>query len=127
MIVFGFVSSKCWMCGESRDLLEYVKTNSLKNGVDYYLVSLGTNETPKEFFSYAENLNLGTNTYIWNEKKDDVSSNLQNMVVPAHILVNSEGVVLRGFPGSGKEKEHRDQMGNRTVDEILEEQAKKHN
>lgn len=124
LIVLGFVSSKCWMCAESSDLLEYVKTNSLKNGVDYHLVSLGTNETPEEFFNYTDKLNLSIDSYVWNENKDSINSSLQNMVVPSHILVNSDGKVLRGFPGSGKEKEQRDQMGNQTMDEILGEKAK---
>lgn len=127
LIVLGFVSSKCWMCAESGDLFEYVKTNSLKNGVDYYLVSLGTNETPDEFFHYASTLNLTSDSYIWKENKEDINLSLQNMVVPSHILVNQDGVVLRRFPGSRKEKESREQMGNQTVDEILEEKEKKNN
>jgi hypothetical protein len=124
LIALGFVSSKCWMCSESSDLIEYVKTNCLKNGIDYYLVSLGTNETPDEFFSYASKLNLSSNSYIWGENKEDINLSLKSMVVPSHILVDGNGVVLRRFPGGRKEKEIRDQMGNETMDEILEEKTK---
>ncbi len=124
LIVLGFASSKCWMCPVSNDLFEYVKDNSLKNGIDYFLVSLGTNETSEEFFLYAGELNLTSQSYIWKENKNDINVNLQNIVVPSHILVNQDGIVLRRFPGSARDNEKRKQMANQTVYEILEEKEK---
>ena len=67
---------------------------------------------------------IADRSYIWKEAKDDINISLQQMVVPAHILIDSSGTVLKRFPGSARARENRDRMGNRIVEEILGEKQR---
>lgn len=124
LIMLSFLSSKCEMVKLSSDQMQYVHSQALKNNIDYYFISLGTNETPTEFFNFVETLPFPAKSFIWTDKTENLSANLIDMVVPSHILINNDGVVLRRFPGTRIDKNLRDKMANQIVSEMLEEKAK---
>lgn len=124
LILLSIVDSKCWMCRTSQDLITQVQLAAKSYQIHYGMVSFVSRANSEEYFDYAETLSNSDEIYLWQGEKDSLSPTLQKMVVPSHLLVNEQGVILRSFPGSSADKEIRSQLANQIITEILSEKVK---
>lgn len=124
LILLSIVDPKCKMCQASQDLIVQVQSEAKFNQIYSAVVSLSQPQNNKEYFDYADTLSKSDKTYLWEENKNTLSPALQKMVVPSHLLLNENGVILRRFPGGSSDKSIRIQMANQIISEMLLEKSK---
>lgn len=124
IILLSIVDPNCRMCRVSEDLITQIQSEAKSNQIYYFMVSFAPQESSEKYFEYAETLSKSDKVYLWQGEKDDLSSALQKMVVPSHLLINEEGLIIRCFPGSSTDKAIRSQMANQIITEMLAEKAK---
>ena len=114
------------MCLVSTDLFERVRSEAKSNQIYFFIVSIAPEDRKEQFFDYAETLPKSDGIYWRQTETDELSDSLQKMVVPSHLLINEQGIILRHFPGSSSEKTIRDRMASQIITEMLEEKNNLH-
>ena len=109
-IVLVSVDRHCAMCRASRDEMNLLREKLTSIGIKYYPVCFGDEATPSDFFDYGDSLELGAPGLLWKHDGGPPPDALLRMVTPSHLLLNSDGTVIRVWPGSYKEKAIRDRM-----------------
>jgi hypothetical protein len=123
LILLAVIDPRCKMCRRSADLMEQVQAEVRSHGVNFLIVSFVSDVQKEEFFAYAKTLCKADEIFLWEGEKELVLPALRKMVLPSHILINEEGIVLRRFPGSSNDKAIRDQMAKQIIAETLAEKA----
>lgn len=124
LILLSIVDPNCQMCKVSQDLITQVQSEAESNQIYFAMVSFIPQANTEKYFNYAETLSKSDRVYLWQGEKDNLLPDLQKMVVPSHLLINEQGIILRRFPGSSKDKAIRNQMANQIITEMLAEKAK---
>jgi hypothetical protein len=118
-IVLVSVNPACAMCGIARDEMSYLREKLSSMDINYYLVFFAS-ETPKaDFFQYGDSLKIGAPSFFWNVEAGQPPESLVIMTNPSHLLLNSDGTVIRVWPGSYKDKPVRDRMARQIIADTL--------
>lgn len=115
LVLISFVNPRCKMCEDSKDLIKQVQLRSTSKNVQFGIVSLFP-PSKKKFFDYAKKLFGENRIYIW--EGEQIPRSLREMVIPSHLLLDGDGIVLRRFPGSSLKTEIREQMANQIIEEM---------
>ena len=118
-VVLASVNPACAMCGVARDEMSYLREKLSSMDINYYLVFFAS-ETPKaDFFQYSDSLKTGAPGFLWNVEAGPPPESLVVMTNPSHLLLNSDGTVIRVWPGSYKDKPVRDRMARQIMADTL--------
>jgi hypothetical protein len=110
------VNPTCAMCKIARDQMIYLRTELSRLNVDYYIVSFTSSaDRQLDFFSYAESLKVGGQSFLWNVEDGPPSEAIFIMNNPSHLLLDQNGTVLRVWPGSYADKAVRDRMARQIL------------
>jgi hypothetical protein len=116
-IMIVALSPECPMCSIANDELLYLRDELANRNVNYYM-SFFTAPTPDfDTFKYADGLNLGVPSFIWNKTSGPPPEPIFKMTTPSHLLVKNDGTVIRVWPGSYAEKSVRDRMAHQILSE----------
>lgn len=119
-ILLSVVDPECGACKIASDQMQYIQENTKNSNINYAVISFSQKLYLDELPHYAESLRLSANTYSWVGGNDNILSSVKNMVLPSHILVDSDGNVIKTYPGTDKEKSTRDRMANQIIKEIVQ-------
>ena len=108
------VNSQCGMCSIAKDQMLRLRSELSSKGLNYYVLFFAT-QTPESDFQYADALNLGAQTFVWNGNSGPPPEDVFKMAVPSHLLINSDGTVIRVWPGSYDDKSVRDRMAQQIL------------
>jgi hypothetical protein len=110
------VNPTCGMCKIARDQMIYLRTELSRLNVDYYIVSFTSSaDRQLDFFSYAESLKVGGQSFLWNLEDGTPSEAIFIMNNPSHLLLDQNGTVIRVWPGSYADKAVRDRMARQIL------------
>lgn len=116
-IMIVALSPECPMCSIANDELLHLRDELANRNVKYYM-SFFTAPTPDaDTFKYADGLNLGVPSFIWNKTSGPPPEPIFKMTTPSHLLVRSDGTVIRVWPGSYADKSVRDRMARQILSE----------
>ncbi|MEK6282054.1 MAG: hypothetical protein AABN95_16995 [Acidobacteriota bacterium] len=82
-------------------------------GINYYFVSFTFSKDRSKFFKYTDSLGINAPAFLAPTKSQIES--LSMMVVPSHILVDRNGIILQKWPGTDSNKEVRDRMADQVL------------
>ncbi|HEX8653156.1 MAG TPA: hypothetical protein VF708_20225 [Pyrinomonadaceae bacterium] len=128
------VDPACGACRGAADEMRDVSYRVAPEGVRSYLVSATGSMTsissaiprsPASFFQYAESLDTGAAGYLWDLNEGQPPEALAAMVLPSHILVDRNGVIVRKWPGTNRNQAVRKKMANQIVADTIEELSRR--
>ena len=110
------VNPTCAMCKIARDQMIYLRTELSRLDVDYHIVSFTSSaDRQSDFFSYADSLKVGGQSFLWNLEDGLPSESIFIMNNPSHLLLDQNGTVIRVWPGSYADKAVRDRMARQIL------------
>ncbi|MGH9819986.1 MAG: hypothetical protein ACRD43_07430 [Pyrinomonadaceae bacterium] len=118
LIFISIVDSDCKMSRNSRDLIRRVQILAGDHGIRSFVVSFERRD-PAEFFAIQKEA-FGTDLdfLLWRDQNKEPMKILSSMVVPSHLLLSADGVILKKFPGTSADENIRVKMGDDIVQEI---------
>ncbi|MEK6336541.1 MAG: hypothetical protein AABM67_16560 [Acidobacteriota bacterium] len=118
-VVLVSVNPACAMCGIARDEMRYLREKLSNMDINYYPVFFASETPNSDFFQYSDSLKVGAPSFLWNIEAGQPPESLVTMTNPSHLLLNSDGTVIRVWPGSYKDKVVRDRMARQIVADTL--------
>lgn len=110
------VNMGCGMCSAAADEMSQLRKKLATMDIQYYVVSFTPRSAEaQDFFKYADSLNVGTSAFVWNEEAGPPPESIFKMTTPSHILLGNDGIVIRVWPGSFKDKPVRQLMARQIV------------
>jgi hypothetical protein len=119
-ILLSVVDPECGASLVASDQMEYIQRNVEKNDVGYVVISFSQKLTPEGLIEYVRSLGLSTDTYLWTGRYEDLLPAIKEMIMPTHILIDSQGNVIKSFSGTDREAHVRERMANQIVKEVTE-------
>lgn len=118
-VVLVSINPACAMCKTARDEMSYLREKLASLDINYYLVGFAS-ETPQlDFFRYSDSLRVGAQSFLWNSEAGRPPESIVIMTNPSHLLLNSDGRVIRVWPGSYNDKAVRDRMARQIITDTL--------
>lgn len=121
LIMLVTVDPNCGACKTASDEIRDVQRRIKQFGIPYYLVSFTSPNPRSEFFQYTDSLRTNTLAFLWDMSEKKPPESLHTMVLPSHILVDSNGVVIRKWLGTDVHKPVRRRMANQIVADAFTE------
>lgn len=87
--------------------------------INYYMVFFAAQTPQSDFFKYSDSLNVGAPSFLWNAELGVPPESIFTMTAPSHLLLNSDGTVIRVWPGSYEDKPVRQRMARQIIADIL--------
>lgn len=119
IILLTVVNPRCEMAEISRDLIEKVRLAAKARNVYVAMVSFSPDN--EDFYAYATSKFDYTTIFSWQGEEVLASESLRNLVVPSHLILNDQNIVLNKFLGSSKDVEKRNEISNaitKTLDSV---------
>lgn len=118
------VDPSCGACKLTREQFRFLSDKLPKNGIDYYVVTFSPNVTSAELSEYVKSLGLDANSFAWSNGLESVLPSLKTIAYPSQILIDSNGKVIKSFPGTNPEKRVRERMVRQVLKEAIGEKKR---
>jgi len=92
-------------------------------GVQHYVVSITASVPSSDFFAYAHSMASDSPAFVWVSKEAVPAQKLYSMVIPSHLLIDKNGVIVRKWPGTSNFEEVRYRMANEIIADTRSELA----
>jgi hypothetical protein len=116
--IVTIVDPACGACRVASDQMRDIRDRVVTEGVQYCFVSVTTRQNQGGFAKYIRSLGINAPAYLWAAGEPPIDA-LYTMVLPSHILIDRNGVVIRKWVGTDKRKEVRAKMANQIVSDTL--------
>lgn len=110
---------ECQMCNVSGDLINSVREGLKSIEIEYYPISFTQFEGLTDINQYSSSLGFQSKFFTWAKEGELPQESLQNMVTPAHLLLDNTGKVLQVWAGSSREKTVRDKMSQQIISDTI--------
>jgi hypothetical protein len=117
--MIAVVDPNCDACKAAQGQMNGVR-EGLKNRIPYFFVMLSDDDSKAKYFAYVKSLGQESRGFIW--RTDGIPpppSSLVEMVVPTHLLLNRDGMVLDKWPGTHQDPAIRQRMVNQILSDSL--------
>lgn len=118
LILLGIIDSDCGACLVAKDQIKLIQEGIENLEVEYVFVSFTSNKTSDEFSNYVKANYQSTNSFLWENISLPSPKSLSTAVVPSHILIDSNGTILKTFVGTDRDDSTRKRMANKIIKEI---------
>ena len=125
LILMTVVDPGCGACKITQEQFRFLDENLEGRAIDRYLVCFSQKVSPSGLSDYVKTLDLSTDSLSWSGDLESVPTSIAKIVFPSHILVDSNGIVIRTFPGTSAEKRVRNRMVKRVLEEVLTEKNRR--
>ncbi|HEX9929398.1 MAG TPA: hypothetical protein VGB02_12740 [Pyrinomonadaceae bacterium] len=109
------IDPECGYCRVSDDLIDSVREGLKPINIEYYPISFTSFDDSSNIDKFAISLGFQSKTFTWAEEGELPQESLQNIVTPAHLLLDNTGKVIQVWAGSNKEKNIRMKMGQQII------------
>ena len=128
MMVLATIDPSCVACKiAAADQLRDVQSRIAEFDVPFYLVSFTTSKPRDEFFRYTDSLDIAVPAFLWDMSEQKPPDALYTMVLPSHILVDRNGIVILKWAGTDNRKPIRARMANQIVSDTFGLVSRKRN
>lgn len=101
-VVLVSVNPECAMCRIAIDEMVHLHKKLSSMDINYYMVFFAAQTPQSDFFKYSDSLNVEGPSFLWNAEAGSPPESVFTMTTPSHLLLNSNGTVIRVWPGSYK-------------------------
>lgn len=120
--MIAVVDPHCGACKAAQSQMNGISEGLKKRGIPYFFVMLSNHDSKAQYFAYANSLGQGSRGFIWRtDGSQPPPSSLVEMVVPTHLLLNRDGMVLDKWPGTHQDPGIRQRMVNQILSDSLKE------
>ena len=92
------VDPNCGTCANVKDSLRTLRERVEKARIAYFVVMIPDGTDPAKYFSFADSLKLGVESFVWSNASAKPGS-LASMTKPSHLQVSNEGVIVEKWSG----------------------------
>lgn len=117
-ILLVTLDPECAYCRASGDLINSLSDGEEQNRIEYYPISFARIDDTNDIEQLAMSLGFQSKVFTWANEGEMPQESLQNIVTPAHLLLDNTGKVLQVWAGSSREKEVRKKMGQQILSDI---------
>lgn len=118
-IVLVSINPDCGMCSIASDEMSHLHKKLSSMDINYYMVFFAAQTPQSDFFKYSDSLNVGAPSFLCNAEAGVPPESIFRMTAPSHLLLNSDGTVIRVWPGSYEDKPVRQRMARQIIADIL--------
>lgn len=119
LILLGIVDPECGACKLAKDQITWIQEDAQANDINYVLTSFTSTGSKEKFLEFTDSFRFPANTFQWSSP-DQPPTSLRNFVVLSHLLIDSNGKILRKFPGTSQDYYVRRRMAKQITKEILQ-------
>ncbi len=120
LILLVIVDPECGACEIAKDQMRWIQEGIKDSEIEYVFVSFTSKKTTSDFSSYIHKNYQSRNSFLWKDSSLPSPKSLFTTPVPSHILIDSNGKILKTFFGTQRDKSLR----KRTADKIIKEVKK---
>lgn len=117
--MIAVVDPHCPACKAAESEMSGVNNRLTNAGIPYFIMILGSTNSASEYFAYADSLNLSSKAFIWRTDESQPPPSLHEMVIPSHLLLSRDGVVVDKWPGTHQDPVVRQRMMNQITADAL--------
>jgi hypothetical protein len=121
MVMLVLVDPNCGACKAATDEMHDVRNRIARSGIKYYPASVTTLQSPSEFSDYTRSLGIRAPALLWQRLDGAPAESLFTMVLPSHLLLDPNGVIVRKWPGTDQSANVREKMANQIVVDTIAE------
>ena len=125
LIMLVTVDPECGACKVASDEMHDVQNRVQPLGIEYYPVSvtasITSSKSSAEYFNYTDSFGFGTPGFLWANDEERPPEALFTMVVPSHLLLDRNGLIVRKWPGTDRSERLRRSMANQIVADTVAE------
>ena len=125
LILLTVIDPGCGACKQTREQFRFLDENLVGKNVDRFIVCFSPTVSPSEMVEYVKAMELNTNSLTWTNGLESVLPSIKMIAFPTHILIDSNGTVIKSFPGTNNDKHVRDRMVRRVLEEVLKEKGRR--
>jgi hypothetical protein len=92
------VDPNCSTCASVQDTLRALRERVEKTRMAYYVVMIPDGTDPEKYFSFADSLKLGVESFVWSNA-DAKPGSLATMTKPSHLQITTEGLIVEKWSG----------------------------
>jgi hypothetical protein len=118
-IMLVSINPDCAMVRIASDEMSNLREKLSTIDINYYMAFFAAQTPQSDFFKYSDSLNVGAPSFLWNIKAGVPVESIFTMTTPSHLLLNSDGTVLRVWPGSYNDKPVRQRMMRQIIADTL--------
>ncbi|HEX7330157.1 MAG TPA: hypothetical protein VF290_01575, partial [Pyrinomonadaceae bacterium] len=116
-IMLVALNPECAMCGIAVDEMIQLRDGLANKNLNYYTSFFNSLMPNADIFKYADGLDIRVQSFVWNKGAGSPPESIFKMTTPSHLLLKSDGTVIRVWPGSYAEKSVRDRMARQILSE----------
>ena len=90
MALVVLVNPNCDKCANSTKAIEALRERAKKAGMGYYVLMIPAGTDTEKYFSYADSLKIGAESFVWSNANVRASATLTTMPVPSHVLMSTD-------------------------------------
>jgi hypothetical protein len=121
MIMVVLVDPTCGACKAATDEMHDVRNRIARSGIKYYPASVTTHQSAGQFVEYTRSLGIRAPALLWQRQEEAPPEALFTMVLPSHLLLDANGLIVRKWPGTDQSANVRERMANQIVTETAAE------
>ena len=119
--MIAIVDPHCAACKAATGQMRGIDRRLRKPGVPYFVLMLSDSSDTASYFQYASSLGVGSSeAFVWSMLEAQAPSSLSQMVVPSHLLLSKDGIVVNKWPGTHQDPVVRQQMVNQITTDVIE-------
>lgn len=100
LALVAFVTPNCDSCAKTKESMQTLRERAAKANIAYYVLMIPPAGTDaRQYFSYADSLNIGAESFVWSNPDVKAPVSLSTMPVPSHLLLTNEGLVVNKWTG----------------------------
>ena len=118
--MIAVVDPQCGACKAAQSQMSGIREGLKSSGIPYFFVMLTDENNKAQYFAYVKSLGQGAKGFVW--RTDGIPSppsSLVEMVVPTHLLLNRDGMVLDKWPGTHQDPVMRQRMVNQVLSDSI--------
>jgi len=119
LYMIAVVDPTCPACKAAESEMSGISKRLSSSGIPYFLLMLTNTDRTTQYFEYAGSIGLRSHALVWRTDETAPPSSLSEMVIPSHLLVNRDGLIVDKWPGTHQNPVVRQRMINQiTADAI---------
>lgn len=118
-IVLVSINPDCAMVRITSDEMSHLREKLSSIDINYYMAFFAAQTPQLDFFKYSDSLNVGAPSFLWDTQAGKPAESIFTMTTPSHLLLNSDGTVIRVWPGSYNDKPVRQRMMRQIIADTL--------
>ena len=114
------VDPHCGACAAAKDQITIVREAIAHSSIYYCVMMLPNDVASTDYLDFAASIDLKNRAFV-SSATEKSNSALATMVIPSHLLMDSNGTIVQKWTGTDRNQVVRQRMANQIVADALKE------